>query len=849
MTKNLVIVESPAKAKTIEKYLGPDYKVTSSMGHIRDLKKGDDAIDIKNNFKPAYEITPDKKDIVKNLKKLVTDAEVVWLATDEDREGEAISWHLYDVLGLEKKDTKRIVFNEITKTAIQKAIAKPRTIDNYLVDAQQARRVLDRLVGFELSPVLWKKVKPSLSAGRVQSVSVRLIVEREREINEFNSSSEFRISALLKTAKGEELKAEGAQRFKTAEEAETFLKGFLRGEFKVEGLEVKPSFRNPAPPFTTSTLQQEASRKLGYDVSRTMQLAQRLYENGYISYMRTDSVNLSQDAINAAKDAIVNLFGAEFSNPRNYTTKNESAQEAHEAIRPTDFSRQQAGDDNGQKKLYELIWKRALASQMARAEMERTVVDISGGEQKARFVAEGEIIKFEGFLKVYLEDSDDEDEEAKEGLLPKLAKGDELGLKLMTATQKFSKPAARYTEASLVKKLEELGIGRPSTYAPTITTIQKRGYVVGESREGKTREIQIFQLKDGKISSEIKKENYGFEKNKLFPTDIGILVTDFLQANFKNIMDYGFTASVEKEFDEIAKGSKSWQKMMGAFYTPFHDLVEKTTESAERVTGERHLGIDPKTGKTVLVRVGRFGPLVQLGTKEEDETPQFASLQKSQSIETITLEEALKLFGLPREIMSFEGSPVIGGLGRYGPYLKWNDKYYSVPKGTDLLAITPDETEVILRAALSAPQFPIALGKYEDTELTVNKGRFGPYIKFNDLFVSIPRGEDAASVSLERAIELVKAKQASEAANILQTFEQDKDLQVINGRYGPYIVYKKKNYPIPKGTYNDAMSFEAAMEIVKNTSEAAEKPKKAAARKPAAKKSATAKKTTSTKKK
>lgn len=849
MTKNLVIVESPAKARTIEKYLGSDYKVTSSMGHIRDLKKGDDAIDIKNDFKPAYEITPDKKDIVKNLKKLVTDAEVVWLATDEDREGEAISWHLYDVLGLEKKDTKRIVFNEITKTAIQKAIAKPRTIDYYLVDAQQARRVLDRLVGFELSPVLWKKVKPSLSAGRVQSVSVRLIVEREREINEFNSSSEFRISALLKTAKGEELKADGAQRFKTAEEAETFLKGFLKGEFKVEGLEVKPSFRNPAPPFTTSTLQQEASRKLGYDVSRTMQLAQRLYENGYISYMRTDSVNLSQDAINAAKDAIVNLFGSEFSNPRNYTTKNESAQEAHEAIRPTDFSRQQAGDDNGQKKLYELIWKRALASQMARAEMERTVVEISGGEQKARFVAEGEIIKFEGFLKVYLEDSDDEDEEAKEGLLPKLAKGDELSLKLMTATQKFSKPAARYTEASLVKKLEELGIGRPSTYAPTITTIQKRGYVVGESRDGKTREIQIFQLKDGKISAEIKKENYGFEKNKLFPTDIGMLVTDFLQANFKNIMDYGFTASVEKEFDEIAKGAKSWQKMMRAFYTPFHELVEKTTESAERVTGERHLGVDPKTGKTVLVRVGRFGPLVQLGTKENDETPQFASLQKSQSIETITLEEALKLFGLPREIMSFEGSPVIGGLGRYGPYLKWNDKYYSVPKGTDLLVITPDETEVILRAALSAPQFPIALGKYEDTELTVNKGRFGPYIKFNDLFVSIPRGEDAANVSLERAIELVKAKQASEAANILQTFEQDKDLQVINGRYGPYIVYKKKNYPIPKGTYNDALSFEAAMEIVKNTSEATEKPKKAAARKPAAKKSATAKKTTSAKKK
>lgn len=842
MIKNLVIVESPAKAKTIEKYLGVDYKVTSSMGHIRDLKKGDDAIDVKNGFKPMYEITPDKKDIVKNLKKLVSDAEIVWLATDEDREGEAISWHLYEVLGLKPDTTKRIVFNEITKTAIQKAITNPRTIDNFLVDAQQARRVLDRLVGFELSPVLWKKVKPSLSAGRVQSVSVRLVVEREREINEFNSTSEFKVVAIFKTAKGEDFKADGAERFKTAEDAEKFLNRFLTGGFSVDNLEIKPSFRNPAPPFTTSTLQQEASRKLGYDVSRTMQIAQRLYENGYISYMRTDSVNLSQDAMGAAKTSIISMFGEKFSNPRNYTTKNESAQEAHEAIRPTDFTKQDAGDDNAQRKLYELIWKRAIASQMARAEMERTIVDISGGNPNSKFVAEGEIIRFEGFLKVYLEDSDDEDEEAKEGLLPKLSKGDNLNLVQITATQKFSKPAARYTEASLVKKLEELGIGRPSTYAPTITTIQKRGYVVGESRDGKTRTVQVLQLKDGNIKIESKSENYGYEKNKLFPTDIGMLVTDFLQANFKDIMDFGFTASVEKEFDEIAQGMKSWQKMLEGFYHPFHELVEKTTESAERVTGERQLGKDPKTGKNVLVRVGRFGPLVQLGTKEDDETPQFASLQKSQSIETITLEEALKLFGLPREIMSFEGHMVIGGLGRYGPYLKYNEKFYSVPKGTDLLTITPDETEVMLRAALSAPQYPLSVGSFDGEEMTVNKGRFGPYIKYNDMFVSIPRGEDPTSITQERAIELVKAKQAQEAANLLQTFEQDKDLQIINGRYGPYIVYKKKNIPIPKGVYNDALTFETVMEIVNKANEAGEKPKKAAAKKPAAKKAAAPKK-------
>lgn len=835
MIKNLVIVESPAKAKTIEKYLGPDFTVTSSMGHIRDLSKGDGAIDIEKGFIPKYEVSPEKKELVKQLKKLASDAQIIWLATDEDREGEAISWHLFDVLGLKESATKRIVFNEITKPAILNAINNPRTIDKYLVDAQQARRVLDRLVGYELSPVLWKKVKPQLSAGRVQSVAVRLVVDREREIQDFTSKSDFRIQAEFITAENKILKADAKSKPASTEEAESFLNGLNNANFEVSEIEVKPTYRNPSPPFTTSTLQQEASRKLGYDVSRTMQLAQRLYENGHITYMRTDSVNMSQLAIGAAKNEIIRAFGEQYSSPRNYNTKSESAQEAHEAIRPTYFENLAAGDDPAQKKLYELIWKRAMASQMSRAELEKTTITIKNNRNSETFAAEGEVIRFDGFLKLYIESNDDDEEEETSGLLPKVEKGENLGFSEMTATQKFSRPAPRYTEASLVKKLEELGIGRPSTYAPTISTVQKRGYVVNESRDGGSRKIEILTLKNGAVSKSGKEEKFGYEKNKLFPTDIGMLVTDFLQENFKEIMDYGFTASVEKEFDEIANGMKSWTKMLEGFYGPFHSLVAKTTETASRVTGERVLGIDPKTGKQVLVRMGRFGPLVQIGSKEAGDEPVFASLQKGQSLETITLEDSLKLFGLPREICVYEGHPVVGGVGRYGPYLKYNDKFYSVPKGTDLIAISEEETMVLLKAALAAPQFPIQIGAYEGETLTANKGRFGPYIKFGSAFVSIPRGEDPSLITLQRAIELIQAKQESDKKSILKTFDDNADLQIVNGRYGPYISHNKKNIALPKGVNYESLSSAEIMKIVEEAGGG--KPvKKAAAKKPVARK-------------
>lgn len=856
MIKNLVIVESPAKAKTIEKYLGKDYKVTSSMGHIRDLAKGDDAIDIAKGFEPKYEISPDKKELVKTLKKLVSESEMIWLATDEDREGEAISWHLYEVLGLTDANTKRIVFHEITKPAILKAIENPRKIDNFLVDAQQARRLLDRLVGYELSPVLWKKVKSQLSAGRVQSVAVRLVVEREREINDFHSKSEFRVTALFETTDKKHVKALCPTRFKEEDEARAMLQGLINASYTVLKTEIKPTYRNPAPPFTTSTLQQEASRKLGLPVARTMQLAQRLYESGHITYMRTDSVNLSQTAIGAAIKQVTNMFGAEYSNPRNYTTKNDSAQEAHEAIRPTYFENIEAGEDNQQMKLYELIWKRALASQMARAELEKTTVNIGNSGNKELFVAEGEVIKFDGFLKVYLESTDDEDEEDGEGMLPKMNEGENLNALQITATEKYSKPAARYTEASLVKKLEELGIGRPSTYAPTISTVQKRGYVVGESRDGKTRDIHMLTLQNGQIKAELKQENYGYEKNKLFPTDIGILVTDFLQDNFKQIMDYGFTASVEKEFDEIAEGMKSWQKMLDGFYKPFHDLVTKTTETAERVTGERILGKDPKSGKTVLVRIGRYGPLVQLGHKDDGDEPLFASLNPGQSIETISLEDGLKLFSLPREVLQYEGKPLVLGIGRYGPYMKYGEKFYPVQKGTDLISMSAEVAEELLKIALAQPQYPLELGEYEGETLTVNKGRFGPYIKFGSAFVSIPRGEDPTQVTLKQAIELIQAKAQADKDKILKTFEEDKDLQIVKGRYGPFLQYAGKNVALPKGVNYEDMSFtdlqkmgKAAPAAAKSGARGSTKKPTAAAKKPAAKKPAAKKKPSPRKKK
>lgn len=826
--KNLVIVESPAKAKTIEKYLGKDFVVKSSMGHIRDLSKGEDAVDISHGFKPKYVVDPDKKELVKELKKLAAQAEVVWLATDEDREGEAISWHLFDALGLKEENTKRIVFNEITKPAILRAVENPRSIDRYLVDAQQARRVLDRLVGYELSPVLWRTVKSGLSAGRVQSVAVRLVVEREREINKFTSQSEFRVRAEFETPEGKKFKAECPVKFKTEEEARAFLEKLKGASFSVASTEVKPATRNPSPPFTTSTLQQEASRKLGYDVSRTMQLAQRLYENGHITYMRTDSVNLSQLAIGAAKAQITAMFGEEFSNPRNFTTKNESAQEAHEAIRPTYFENTSAGDDPAQRKLYDLIWKRTVASQMAKAELERTIVEINPSTTGEKFLAEGEVIRFEGFLKVYMESNDDEEENEDEGMLPRMSKGDNLQPGTITAMQKFSRPAPRYTEASLVKKLEELGIGRPSTYAPTISTVQKRGYVVSESRDGKEREVVNLTLNAHDIGRKVEKEKYGYENKKLFPTDIGMLVTDFLLSHFDEIMDYGFTASVEKEFDEIARGMKGWQQMLEGFYDPFHNAVEKVAQTAKRVTGERALGTDPKSGRQVVVRIGRFGPLVQIGHKDDGQDPVFASLQPGQSIETITLEDALKLFALPRTVTTFNGEDVIAGVGRFGPYLKMGDKYFNVAKGTDLIAMTSEQAEVIIRTALSAPQFPLELGSWEGETLTVNKGRFGPYVKYGSLFASIPKGTDPSALTLEQAIELVKAKQEQEQKAVIKSFEQDKDVQILNGRYGPYISYKKQNIPIPKGTDPATLEFGQVMELIE----------KAPGKKPAAKKAA-----------
>ena len=738
MSKNLVIVESPAKAKTIEKYLGKDFTVKSSFGHIRDLAKGDGAIDLEKGYLPNYIVSPDKKKIVTELKKLAKNADMVWLASDEDREGEAISWHLSEVLDLKPSNTKRIVFHEITKTAILNAIENPRDIDVNLVNAQQARRVLDRLVGFQLSPVLWRKVKPSLSAGRVQSVAVRLIVEREKEIQAFTTSSSFKIQGNFE-ASNKTIKADASKRPTTADEANDFLESCKGATFKVGDIKVVPAKRNPAAPFTTSTLQQEASRKLGFNVSKTMLLAQRLYENGHITYMRTDSVNLSEFARTTAKDAITKNYGEEYSHTRKYSIKNDNAQEAHEAIRPTNFEVSTAGDDDGQKRLYQLIWRRAIASQMSSAELERTTIEIENNKNSDLFRAKGEVIKFDGFLKVYLEGTDDEDEEEDSGLLPKVTVGQELGMLDISAQQRYTRPPARFTEASLVKRLEELGIGRPSTYAPTISTVQKRGYVVKDEIEGKTRNYDLLVLEGDTITKETLSENYGADKNKMHPSDIGKVVTDFLIQHFGDIMDYGFTASVEKEFDEIADGLKNWSAMIDSFYKPFHKDVEKTLETAERATGERALGNDPKTGKPIIARIGRFGPMVQIGEQDDEEKPRFASLTKGQNIDSITLEEALDLFKMPR-----------------------------------------------------------VLGEFEDKPVKANIGRFGPYVQHDKLFASIPKEEDVMEIELDRAIELVLAKRKADAERIIKKFEEDETTQILNGRWGPFIKSGKKNFKLPK---------------------------------------------------
>ncbi len=815
--KNLVIVESPAKAKTIEKFLGADFTVVSCKGHIRDLADGNDAIDIKNGFKPKYEISPDKVQLVTQLKGLVKKAETVWLATDEDREGEAISWHLFEVLNLQKMDTKRIVFNEITKPAIQKAVQNPRTIDNHLVDAQQARRVLDRIVGYSLSSTLWQNIRQAqrnrLSGGRVQSVAVRLVVEREREINAFNSQSDFKITADFITANGKLLKTELDKKCKTLEEAKAVLSELMSANYSVDNVEVKPAYRNPAPPFTTSTLQQEASRKLGYDVSRTMQIAQKLYENGFISYMRTDSVNLSQTAIEGAKNEILNEYGAAFSNPRNFSTKSDNAQEAHEAIRPTYFNNHSAGTTPQEKKLYELIWKRAIASQMSRAELEKTIISITNSNNALKFKAEGEVLKFEGFLKVYLESTDDEESDETAGMLPAVKIGEALKNKEILASQKFTKHAPRYTEASLVKKLEELGIGRPSTYAPTIQTIQKRGYIQPESRPASKRDVIQLHLVDNVISESKISENFGAEKNKLFPTDIGMIVTDFLSSKFNNILDYGFTAAVEKEFDEIAHGLKGWQKMLEEFYGPFQTTLDQVNQKSNIISGERELGKDPLTGLTVIARMGQYGPIVQLGSREETETPDFAGLLPTQRLETITLNDGLKLIALFNQVLTYRELPVKVGNGKFGVYVKWGDRYINLPTDFDLMSMDTDKLFHMIEEQSGQKAFPFELGMYNNEKLIVGKGMYGPYVRFKNTFVSIPKAEDPLNITLERAIELVQKKLEDDLKKILKTFPENADVTVQTGRYGPFIKFGKENLKIPAGVNIEEITYEQILDI------------------------------------
>lgn len=756
MAKNLVIVESPAKAKTIEGFLGKDYVVKSSFGHVRDLADKGLSIDIDNGFKPTYVVSEDKKKVVDELIKLSKSADTVWLATDEDREGEAISWHLKEALKLDDKRTKRITFNEITKNAILKAISKPRKIDQNLVNAQQARRVLDRLVGFELSPVLWKKVRPSLSAGRVQSVAVRLIVEREKEIQGFKSTSFYKTVAIFKIG-NTSVKAELNKRFEKKKDAEDFIADCVKATFKVEDLVKKPGKKSPSAPFTTSTLQQEASRKLGFSVARTMSIAQKLYESGSITYMRTDSVNLSEDAIAAAKAEITKSFGANYSNPKKYVTKSKGAQEAHEAIRPTYMNNHSAGNDAAEQRLYDLIWKRTIASQMADAQLEKTTITVDVSGRKEKFIAEGEVIKFDGFLKVYMESSDEETSEENSGLLPPVKVGEKLNYNEISSTQRFTHHPPRYTEASLVKKLEELGIGRPSTYAPTISTVQKRNYVVKEDRDGVKREYDNIVLKAGKISVEKKSENTGAEKSKLFPTDIGTLVTEFLVQYFDDVMDYGFTATVEKEFDDIAQGEIKWNEMIRKFYGPFHKDVKKTLEVSEKVTGERVLGKDPVSGKQVIARIGRFGPMIQIGDVNDEEKPKFASLRKDQSIQTISFEQAMDLFKLPRKV-----------------------------------------------------------GQYEGKDVVASVGRFGPYIAHNGLFVSLKaaEGDDPMTVELNRAIELILAKREAVNNAILKTFKENKEAQVVKGRWGAYLKFEGKNFRLPKNTEVDDLTYNDILGIV-----------------------------------
>ncbi|MEE3999768.1 type I DNA topoisomerase [Tenacibaculum sp. FZY0031] len=827
MAKNLVIVESPAKAKTIEKFLGKDFQVESSFGHIADLPSKELGVNVEGDFKPKYIVSTDKKAVVKKLKDLAKKAETVWLASDEDREGEAIAWHLAEQLKLKEENTKRIVFNSITKKAILKAIENPRTINYNLVDAQQARRVLDRIVGYELSPVLWRKVKPGLSAGRVQSVAVRLIVEREREIEGFTAVASYRVDAEFVNAEGKKFKAKLAKNFSTKKEAEDFLNSCLGAVFSVADLQKKPAKKSPAPPFTTSTLQQEASRKLGFPVAKTMMVAQRLYEAGLITYMRTDSVNLSDDAKNAAQAEIIASYGEEYSKPRNYATKSKGAQEAHEAIRPTNMEHHEITGEYDQTRLYSLIWKRTLASQMSEAQLERTVVKIDNDKNKKQFTANGEVITFEGFLKVYLEGTDNEEEE-QAGMLPKMEVKEHLTNELITATERYTRPPARYSEASLVKQLEELGIGRPSTYAPTISTIQRREYVEKGTVEGKERNYTQLSLANQEVSEQVLTERVGSDKGKLVPTDIGNIVNDFLVANFDTILDYGFTAKVENEFDDIAEGKEDWIAMIKDFYNNFHVVVEDVAANAERAKGERLLGVDPESGKNVYVRLGRYGAMVQIGEATDEEKPRFASLQGDQTMNSITYEEAMDLFKLPKTLGDYEDKEVVVANGRFGPYIKFDGKYVSLDTGENPMSVDMDRAIELIEAKRKADA---PIGEYEGMPIQKGVGRFGPFIKWNAIFINVNKKYDFDNLSQADLEELIEDKKRKEREKLLHNFEEV-GIRVEKARWGRFNVIKGKiKVELPKTTEIEKLTQEEAVKMIE-----AKTPKKKAAKKKATKK-------------
>lgn len=836
MSKNLVIVESPAKAKTIEKFLGKDYKVESSFGHIADLPSKELGVDVEGDFMPKYQVSKDKKDVVKRLKDLAKKAEMVWLASDEDREGEAIAWHLAETLKLDKEKTKRIVFHEITKSAINKAIENPRSIDYNLVDAQQARRVLDRIVGYELSPVLWRKVKGGLSAGRVQSVSVRLIVERERAVQGFKAEASYRVDAEFKTANGNSFKAKLPKNFNSEKEALKFLNDNIGAAYKVADLQKKPAKKSAAAPFTTSTLQQEASRKLGFSVSRTMSNAQRLYEAGLITYMRTDSVNLSDEAKKGAENEIVSAYGAEYSNPTNYKGKSKGAQEAHEAIRPTDFANHTVNAERDQARLYDLIWKRAIASQMSDAKLERTNLKIeieSKNNVSEQFTANGEIITFDGFLKVYLEGTDDEDTE-QEGILPDLKVGESLQNNYITATERFTRPPSRFTEASLVKQLEELGIGRPSTYAPTISTIQNRNYVEKGTHEGDERAYKQIVFENDSIKENSLSEKTGSNKGKLVPTDIGMIVTDFLVNHFESILDYNFTAKVEDKFDDIAEGKEDWREMMKDFYKGFHPQVEDVQENAERESGERILGTDPKSGRQVSVRLGKFGPMVQVGTMEDEEKPKFASLSPDQQLNSITFEEAMDLFKLPKALGHYKDDEVEVNNGRFGPYVRFGKKFVSLPKGVDPLSVELDEAIVYIKEKELADA-PIYM--YKDLEVTKGKGRFGPFIKWNGMFINVNKKYDWDNLSEEDIVTLIEEKIQKEIDKVIHNWEEE-GVRVEKARWGRHNIIKgKQKVELAKTVDVRKMTLEKAQALLEKNA-----PKKKTRKKTTKKKATTKKK-------